>query len=373
MRAERSSAWTLSAVCAGLIAYASLHPFLGWSLPLAGWAGMLRLPWPHYVSGFDVLVNVLGYLPLGAFLTTARLRTGAAPGRALLTAVLAAALLSESMEALQQLLPGRVPSALDWVANVAGALAGALLVLGLQALGALARWATVRDRHILPGSGFSLALLWLWPVGLLYPPPLPFALGQVADRLEALATLLLPGGPPAAELQAASALGPSATLLASALALLTPCALAATVTRPGGFRAALLLGALLLGVAVTTLSTALNFGPGHAGSWWTPALTPALGFVLLMLGPIALLPARSVAAMALPLAGAALVLANLAPADPYHLASLAGWEQGRFIRFHGVSQWVGWAWPYAACAALAWRLLRSPQADPRPDRFRRPS
>ena len=26
------------------------------------------------------------------------------------------------------------------------------------------------------------------------------------------------------------------------------------------------------------------------------------------------------------------------------------WEQGRFLRFHGLSQWLGWLWPYAALA-----------------------
>ena len=45
-----------------------------------------------------------------------------------------------------------------------------------------------------------------------------------------------------------------------------------------------------------------------------------------------------------------------APADPYFAASLQLWEQGQFIRFHGMSQWVGWVWPYAAMAWLMARL-----------------
>ena len=35
--------------------------------------------------------------------------------------------------------------------------------------------------------------------------------------------------------------------------------------------------------------------------------------------------------------------------------SLQAWEQGRFIRFHGLAQWIGWLWPYAA---MAWLLSR---------------
>jgi hypothetical protein len=41
-------------------------------------------------------------------------------------------------------------------------------------------------------------------------------------------------------------------------------------------------------------------------------------------------------------------LLNQAPTSPYFAQTLATWEQGRFIRFHGLAQWLGWFWPYAA-------------------------
>ncbi len=46
---------------------------------------------------------------------------------------------------------------------------------------------------------------------------------------------------------------------------------------------------------------------------------------------------------------------NDAPTSAYFAQTLQTWEQGRFIRFHGVVQWLGWVWPYAA---LGWLLLR---------------
>jgi hypothetical protein len=46
-----------------------------------------------------------------------------------------------------------------------------------------------------------------------------------------------------------------------------------------------------------------------------------------------------------------------APADPYYAQSLSAWEQGRFIRFHGAAQWVGWLWPYAALCHLFTRVI----------------
>jgi hypothetical protein len=48
-----------------------------------------------------------------------------------------------------------------------------------------------------------------------------------------------------------------------------------------------------------------------------------------------------------------------APSDPYFADSLQAWEQGRFVRFHGLAQWIGWLWPYAAMAWLLTRLGRS--------------
>ena len=41
--------------------------------------------------------------------------------------------------------------------------------------------------------------------------------------------------------------------------------------------------------------------------------------------------------------------------------TLQNWEQGRFIRFHGLIQWLGWLWPFALLAHLVRRLSR-PQA-----------
>jgi hypothetical protein len=57
------------------------------------------------------------------------------------------------------------------------------------------------------------------------------------------------------------------------------------------------------------------------------------------------------------------MLVAQAPDDPYFAQSLQGWEQGRFIRFHGAAQWVGWAWPYAALIYLLARLAAREPRD----------
>ncbi len=67
------------------------------------------------------------------------------------------------------------------------------------------------------------------------------------------------------------------------------------------------------------------------------------------------LPAKLAASLAVIAIVALVVLVHAAPSDPYYAQSLQDWEQGRFVRFHGITQWLGWLWPYAA---LAWLLSR---------------
>src|SRR3990172_6816170 len=111
------------------IALVTLHPWQGW-LP---WSSLNALalaylvePWPRYWTAFDFVTNLLAYLPLGALLA-ASLMAGRRAVSAMLLAIVACALMSLTLETLQILLPGRVPSRADWVANVIGATSGALL------------------------------------------------------------------------------------------------------------------------------------------------------------------------------------------------------------------------------------------------------
>jgi hypothetical protein len=54
---------------------------------------------------------------------------------------------------------------------------------------------------------------------------------------------------------------------------------------------------------------------------------------------------------------------NQSPESAYFAQTLQTWEQGRFVRFHGIVQWLGWLWPYAVLMLALVRLTRerSPQ------------
>jgi VanZ family protein len=361
---HRSSAAPLALLYAALIVYASLSPFTGWKLPAAvPWFGFGHMPWPRYWTGFDVVSNLLGYMPLGALMFWAQVRSGRGAVSSAARTALAGALLSLCMESLQNHLPQRVPSSLDWVLNLGGTLFGLAVAWSVRLMGGVDRWQVLRDRWFIARSAGGIALLLLWPVGLLFPTPVPLGVGQVIARLQELAVAALNGTPWASWVEdwadaqyALTPLSRGSEVLAILLGLLAPCFVAFAIVRPPWRRALMTVIAALLGFSATTLSTALSFGPQHALAWLTPPVVPALVGALVFAAVLLPLPRRGVAGIGLVGLTALLALVTQAPADPYYAESLQGWEQGRFIRFHGLAQWVGWLWPYAALGYLLMRV-----------------
>ena len=363
MPRHRSSAAPLACLYAALIVYASLYPFMGWRMPGVPLLAFLTLPWPRWWTRFDLVANLLGYLPLGALIFGALVRSGGRTRPALLLAVAGGTLLSLALEYLQNFLPQRVASNLDLALNALGTLVGASLGVWIHRRGAVERWQAARDRWFIDRSAGGLALLLLWPVGLLFPLPVPLGQGQVLARAQVGIAELVAGTPiePWFEGWAdagldATALSPGGEFALIALGLLAPCLVAFSVARPGWRKLVLVLGAALFGGLATTLSTALNFGPQHLLAWSTPQALAALGFGMLLAGGLSVTPRRAAAGLGLVALTALVTVVAQAPSDPYFAQSLQSWEQGRFIRFHGAARWVGWLWPYAAIVYLLARL-----------------
>ncbi len=350
---HKTSAWPLALAYVGLIVYASLYPFSAWrDQGIVPWA-FLSSALPKYWTGFDVVSNVLGYMPLGFLLVLSALRTGRARF-AVVIATLAAGALSLTMESLQGYLPVRVPSNVDLGLNIAGAWFGGLSAWGLERLGFLDRWSRVRARWFVADARGGLVLLALWPVALLFPAAVPFGLGQVWERLEAVFTDVLEDTPfldwlPVRDIEL-QPLVPGVELFCVMLGMLIPCLLGFCIIRSVARRAVFILAVFAIGMGTTALSAALSYGPEHAWVWFSlpvkAGLVTALALVSLMLW----LPRRASAALMLLALGIHLSLLNQIPISPYFAQTLSTWEQGRFIRFHGLAQWLGWLWPYAALA-----------------------
>jgi hypothetical protein len=151
---------------------------------------------------------------------------------------------------------------------------------------------------------------------------------------------------------------PRAALLCALLGILLPSLLGYSIIRPKWRRALFLVAVLATGVCATGLSNALSFGPAHAWNWFSLPVQLGLALALPVGLALLVLPPRACALLLALAIVLDLVLLNQAPASVYFSQTLQTWEQGRFIRFHGVIQWLGWFWPYMTLAYLALRGLR---------------
>ena len=346
---HRTAATPLACIYVLLIVYASLYPFADWRNQGVTPGAFLLAPLPRYWTAFDVWINLIGYVPLGALFALSSLRTGG--GRpALFQAALLASLVSLSMETLQSFLPARVASREDWLLNTAGAWIGLAVTVVLERWGVIDRWSAFRTRWFVPQARGGLVLLATWPVALLFPPAIPFGLGQVGERLREWLALFpaFDGWFSAQPVIALQPLPPMVESFCVALGLLIPCLIAGCVVRPGGRRLIFTLFLVLVGVLATALSALLSWGPNHIWSWFDSPTQLALLGLLLVVPWLSRLPVSVLVLMSVLSLGLLLGVLNRAPSSPYFALTLQDWEQGRFIRFHGLAQWLGWAWPYAA-------------------------
>ena len=376
---HKTSAWPLAQAYAILIVYASLYPFAGWrDQGIAPWE-FLWSPWPRYWTGFDVAANVGGYVPLGFLLALSFVRRGSprfAPqntAAAVGVATLTGAVLAFAMESLQTYLPARVPSNVDFGLNAAGALLGAAVAGGLELAGAIDHWSRFRVRWFVADARGPMVLLALWPFALLFPASVPLGLGQVLERVEtALADWLL-DTPflewlPVRDIEL-QPLVPGAELVCVTLGALVPCLLGYSIIRSMSRRALFAAVAVAVGVAATALSAALSWGPSHAWAWLSLPVQLGLAVALVLAWVLVAVPRRGCAALVMLALMLHLTLLNQAPASAYFTQTLQTWEQGRFIRFNGLAQWLGWLWPYVALLYVLVRVSRSdapPKMTPGP-------
>lgn len=153
------------------IVYASLSPFTGWREQGLDFVKVLETPLLLSYSAFDVIVNLLAYMPLG-LLVCLTLRARFNSTISLVSGVALGVLLSGGMEYLQMYLPMRTSSNLDLLANGAGTLIGALLAMSITSwvwlVARLTNWRSGLFHHGRE-MDFGLALLALWMFGQVNP------------------------------------------------------------------------------------------------------------------------------------------------------------------------------------------------------------
>lgn len=322
----------LSLSYAFLILYVSLNPFdFDFQNGIAVWA-WLDAPLPRFITLFDVLVNVLAYIPFGFLLVFAcfpRWRNYVALGVALSLS----ALLALSVETLQSWIPTRIPSLMDWWANVFGGLLGGLLAipLGPQWLSGTA----IRRRFDQWfGMNWSIrALFILFPWSQIYPQSSWLGVGVWGHVI----------------------FGPidwGTTVINQVVqeTLITGfCWMGVALLLSLGMRSKapqwqILNGLLLFTVLLKILFTALQFGWEYCLNWLTAGALWGMILAIIALHWALRFKTGVKQFLAAFCLIAATIFINVMPDNPYFILTLRYWNQGRLLHFNDLMQLVSLIW-----------------------------
>ena len=341
-----------------LIVYASWFPFSGWRSSGLSPFAFLVLQMPRWWTGFDVMVNIVGYMPFGILIVLA-LHPRVRGLWAVAIAAVVGLLVSGTMEVVQNYLPSRVPSSLDLLTNAGGCLAGA--VIGAWFAPMLldrSRLYLLRQRWFAAHASQGLVLVALWPLAQVYPQNYLFGNGQIlpllsewlSDWLDTdidLVTMLRGDVPMSVEQYWLSeTIITACGMTGAALTLLC-------LTRRGAPRLSLMLALVGVGIVVKTLASSLFFAPDNAFVWVTPGAEGGFLIGLIMLTGLAFAPQVAQRRLAVVTLVLSLIVVNTIPANPYFVSTLQAWQQGKFLNFNGAAQFLDMAWPIIAL----WFLL----------------
>jgi len=338
------------------IFYASLQPFEPWVEPTPGAPFFLLAPWPLRWVRYDIVGNVVAYLPFGFFVALAQRRRPAALG--LPAAVVVAALLSFAMETLQMFLPTRDASLADLLSNVAGAALGGALALALRrSPRAKAAIAAGRERWFLPGivGDLGIALLAIWLVVQVNPGiPLFATMYDAATR---------PGAPGVAPDLAATVVEGAH----SAFQLLGVGLFLALLLRERRYVAGAAL--LLIGAAalVKGIAAAVLLRPAAWENWLAPSVSLGVAAGSLLLSMAIWLPRPAQVTLAAVALLSSLLATALLPDLLFARAPLALFNgpYGHLLNFNGLTHTVLLLWPAVASAFLFALAGRPAWGDPK--------
>jgi VanZ family protein len=337
---------------------ASLFPFGGWRDVGIGVFDYLSADWPRHALPFDLIVNALGYWPLG-FLAGLALHPKVRGLWSVLVATLLCAALSIGLEAVQTYLPARVASKVDVAANVAGGLIGAVCAVRVAHLlldtGRLRMW---RTRWFIGDASRGLVLTLVWFGALIYPDAFVFGMGglvKVIDpewtqHLAALAGFANDndaiGTPYRFEL-AESVVG-ALTLTGSGLLFLN--LLRENVRWP--LRIGLLSLFVAATIAVEVLAHAFLFDDVAPWPLLTQGARAGIAVAVVALLIASVLPSKMRWALGLAALIGALALVNVYPDNPYVSAVGSSWTRGKLMNFYGLASGLNLIWPYFAIVYL---------------------
>ncbi len=319
-----------------LITYASLSPFTGWRAPEGEVFHFLTV-WPRYITRFDVLINLLAYLPLGflAALSLRRLRGGTL----LLAATGVGAAVSLGMETLQVFVPGRIASIPDLLTNTAGSLAGAALAHSLGVRSHLVQKLVLRrNRWFLSGriADWGLVLLGSW-LFIQANPSLPLMglwSGQILSTSPAHFDMLL-----------------TVAILLNTLVLGI---LLSTILQPAKPLWIVALLFLIVCTVIKWLAAQALLKPEALSEWPSAESMAGIGYAAVLLTLVLRLQLRDRIWLmaAFLIAGIILTMSNMGHGLPETVLRLFDWRHGHLLSFNGLTRLLAELWAILALLYL---------------------
>ena len=341
------------AIYALLILYASWYPFTGWHSIGVAPLSYLTAPLPRYWTVFDVVTNILAYIPLGTLLVFAlypRFRGIIV----LLMALVASTLWSGTMEAIQTFLPTRVSSNLDLMTNVAGAMIGA--VIGQTSshffLGR-GRLKQVGGRWFSREASRGLIVVATWPLAQIYPQGYLFGHGQIVPIVSEWLTdwagvSVVPLMWIWPDLQLSVDQFWLAEIIITAFGLCGAVMTLLCLLRKKAPAWSLALLLIVAALAVKSMASALLFEPENMFVWLTPGARGGLLLGVLMLIAVRRVSPTRQRHMAIAMLLISFIAVNLIIPNPYFVVTLQRWVQGKFLSFNGATQFMSLLWPFLA-------------------------
>jgi len=323
-----------------LVIYTSLTPFnFLLDSHLLPWSWLLA-PTPRYIPIFDVITNIVGYLPFG-FLMIFSLYPRLLKWSALIITLFLGIFVSGCLESLQTYLPTRIPSSIDWYSNTLGVLIGALFALPFSPQWLSGnRAARIRDLIFGEHQGFFLLLL-LCPLAQIYPQNTWLGMGDFGLQITRISPFW------SFPLNNASQ-----EILITSLATLSIGTVFLFGMRKNASPLKLISGLLFFMVLLKLLISQFQFGQTGASKWWSASVSVglAIGFLLIFLASF--LSRKSLWLLAMTSILGLIILVNILPYNPYFYDLLEQLPQGKMTHINGLFAWISIVWPFLAIILL---------------------
>ncbi|MEI7531293.1 MAG: VanZ family protein [Betaproteobacteria bacterium] len=323
-----------------LIAFVSLTPFDIDTKDSAQLLDWITAPIPRYIPLFDVVMNILGYIPLGFILVFAaypRYRKW----QALLFSLLVSVLFSGILESAQTYLMTRISSSVDWYANILGALIGGLFALPLSPA-LLSGNVAERVRHSIFGGQQRFFLLFLlFPWAQIYPQNAWMGMGDLGLKVTRISPYWsLPIKNFSQEI--------FATFLATII--VGTVFLYATQVKKVQIQ-------ILSLLFVATIGIKIFISYFQLGLFEAMNVISVSSYLGLLLGVVILLSVRKLTKETqrlIAIYGLILlvIVVNIMPLNPFFLSHHQMLPQGRITHFNVLFQWLSWIWPIWAILCL---------------------